>query len=330
MKHYLLISIDTEEDAWGGYTIKNPPLENIKSIHLIQRIFEKYCAIPTYLINYPVSTDTFSIELFGNLLEQNKCDIGTHCHPWNTPPFVIEEQTEKNSFMCNLPEKSVTDKMAQLHTTITSNFNFTPIVFRAGRWGVGANVINTIRKLGYKIDTSITPFKDWSDYSGPVFNLQTNNAFGLQGMHMQCLSAEHFGHCNKLEDCIIEIPPTIGFLQNNFQLSLKIGKLLKRKPYSTFHILGILDRFRVLNHRTLSPETSSLADMIKLSNVIMKKGHRFLNMTFHSTSLLPGKSPFVKNDRELNLFLDKIEKYLEFLNNENVSCIGMSKAFEVL
>lgn len=62
--------------------------------------------------------------------------------------------------MCNLPEVLILDKMTQLHNVIIKNFQFTPTVFRAGRWGVGPNVIRTIKMMRYQIDTSL-PFINW-------------------------------------------------------------------------------------------------------------------------------------------------------------------------
>ena len=42
---------------------------------------------------------------------------------------------------------------------------------------------------------------------------------------------------------------------------------------------------------------------------------KFLNLSFHTTTLLPGKSPFVKNNEDLGQFYLKIEKLLEYLTS---------------
>ena len=67
MDRVLFITIDTEEDLWGGYSEKNPPVRNIENIPLIQEVFDKYSAIPTYLLNYPVATNEYAIGLFKDL-----------------------------------------------------------------------------------------------------------------------------------------------------------------------------------------------------------------------------------------------------------------------
>jgi hypothetical protein len=53
--------------------------------------------------------------------------------------------------------------------------------------------------------------------------------------------------------------------------------------------------------------------MITLSKVMIRNNIKYLNLSFHSTTLLPGKSPFVKNDEDLEQFYLKIEKLLEYL-----------------
>lgn len=331
MGHYLFISIDTEEDLWGGYTVKNPPLENIKNIHLLQEIFDKYAAIPTYLINYPVATDCYSIELLKALLRENRCDIGAHCHPWNNPPFADEEDSEYSSFMCNLPYEIILKKLTELHSAIVENLNFTPIVFRAGRWGVGEKVIKVIQKLGYKIDTSVTPYISWEDCNGPKMYRKTNTPYGLSGMVEMCNEIGKCSSCFKKGSCVVEIPPTMGFLQKNSRFCHTVSTMvLRNKIFRTFHVSGILDRLGLVNFRVLSPETSTLDAMVNISKAMMNKGHLFLNMSFHSTSLLPGMSPFVRNNSELKSFLVKIDKYLQIMKKENIAFLGMSKAIEVI
>ena len=50
------ITIDTEEDNWGTYNPRGNTVENIQQLPRLQALFDKYGAIPTYLINYPVAT----------------------------------------------------------------------------------------------------------------------------------------------------------------------------------------------------------------------------------------------------------------------------------
>lgn len=326
---YLFITIDTEDDEWSDYTIKRPSVKNIEMLPVIQDIFDKYAAIPTYLINYPVATNENSIQLLKKYFNQGKCDIGTHCHPWNTPPFQ-EVPNDFNSFMCNLPGGLIEEKMNNLHQEIIKNFDLHPVCFRAGRWGLGAEIAKIMRGLNYKIDTSMTPFCDWTEYNGPIFKLLHNDAFGFNEKGNLCPKAYNCRYCKMLSTCILQVPPTIGFLQSSFHLCNRLHTMLQGEPHSKLHLLGLFDKLRILNYRWLSPETTNSADMISLSKIMIQKGCRFLNMFFHSTSLSPGKSPFVRDKAELQIFLSRIEEYLKFILAENIICIKLSEARKVL
>ena len=185
-------------------------------------------------------------------------------------------------------------------------------------------------KLDYKIDTSVLPFSGREEYSDPSFSSMINTSRGINEMKYLCTRAEHCVSCEKFNECIVEIPLTIGFFQKNFSTCNRIRNLLMKKPFSKFRLIGILDRLSILNLRRLSPELSTYDDMIKLTKRLIQREQRFLNMSFHSTSLLPGKSPFVKNSKELKNFLLKIDDFLSFAKSEQISCVGISTALEII
>jgi hypothetical protein len=328
MKRYLFITIDTEEDNWGE-RITNPTVENIYRVPRLQAVFDKFSAVPTYLINYPVATDKKSIDIFNAIKDAGKCEIGSHCHPWNTPPFE-EERSPRNSFMYNLPPELIREKMKTLNREIRKNFNVDPVSFRAGRWGFDQKVAAVLRSLNYRVDTSMTPFCEWDDYEGgPRFGVKNNmmfyfneNDYPGQGKHgIKDPAAGEY---------LLQVPPTIGFLQPYFRFADLLRNTFRKKIFTPFRILGIMEKLKIMNYRWLSPENSFIEDMIKLSRIVLKKGHPFLNMFFHSTSLIPGKSPFIRNESDVDEMLGKIGTYLEFAAGENIECVGLSRAPELL
>lgn len=298
----VFITIDTEEDNWDNYSVLNNSVDNIERLPVLQKLFDKYNAIPTYLVNYPVATTPSSIEILSTFLKRGVCEIGAHCHPWNTPPFN-EELSEKNSMMCHLPYDLLIEKMGNLHEAIKSNLHTTPVSFRAGRWGFNKDVAKCLLEFGYKIDTSISPFVDWSIYHGPNFRKASTYPYYFEADDIFKKSSE---------GSLLEIPPTIGYFQSNFKLCDRLTYIFNKPPLSKLRLLGLLSRLGLVNFYWLSPELSSGGDMIGLAKRFVKKGHKFLNMSFHSTSLYPGKSPFVKNEAELKDFLNRIEVFLKY------------------
>jgi hypothetical protein len=112
---------------------------------------------------------------------------------------------------------------------------------------------------------------------------------------------------------ILEFPTTIGFNRWPFEFWQKVYLQMGKDWLRLLKPIGIMNRTGLLRKIWLSPEISSAADMITLSKVMIRNNLKYLNLSFHSTTLLPGKSPFVKNDEDLEQFYLKIEKLLEYL-----------------
>ena len=49
---------------------------------------------------------------------------------------------------------------------------------------------------------------------------------------------------------------------------------------------------------------------------MLRRGHRVFSLTFHSPSLAPGNTPYVRDAAQLQSFLRRIEQYLEFFMTE--------------
>lgn len=316
MSTKVFITIDTEEDNWGDYNETVGTVENIMALPRLQSLFNRYGAVPTYLINYPVASQQQSVKVLSSFLNEGTCEIGTHCHPWNTPPFV-EELNSMNSMMCNLDYELLIKKMNYLHKTIKNNFHINPVTFRAGRWAFSEEVARCLTELGYLVDTSMSPFIDWSDNYGPNFRGSSTRPFYFKANNIRA-------HDKNGE--LLEVPPTIGFYQSNFKLCDYVKNGISNSALSKLHLLGILERLNLLSFHWLSPELSSGKEMVKLSKRFVESGHHFLNMSFHSTSLLPGKTPFVKNERELMVFLDNIEMFLQYAVKNGFEFLPLSEA----
>jgi len=315
----LIITIDTEEDNWTDYSRTEYTTENIKRITHLQQLFDDFNVKPTYLIDYPVATDDNAIIILKKIFENGKCEIGTHCHPWNTPPFE-EEINEKNSMMCNLPAEMQYRKISFLHQTIKKHFNVEPISFRCGRWGYNQDVGRNLCKLGYKIDTSITPYTDWTDYYGPDFSNFSPGPFRFSIKDIFMKSSN--GH-------MIEVPATIGFLQYNFKLCNRVLQILRHKPVNRLRLVGIFYRLNLLNKVWLSPEVEDSKRMIKLTRSMIRNKFKVINMSFHSPSLMHGLTPFVNTKDEEKRFFARIKEFLIYAKDTGIESIKLSDSLNL-
>jgi hypothetical protein len=312
------ITIDTEEDQWGYCVPAETSVDNVAMIPMLQKLFDRYGALPTYLVNYPAVSNEASLRVIREILDSGRCGIGAHCHPWNTPP-LREEPTSFNSMLCNLPEELIGEKLQTVHRAVIDAFGTVPISFRAGRWGFGEAVARCIHDLGYRIDTSVTPFTDWTDCGGPDFTRAPTDRYCFRPDNI--LAPDPDGG-------LLEVPPTVGFLQSDFRRCFAFRKRIASSPFLKYRLLGVLDTLRLLNFRWLSPEMCTGADMVALAKTFIRRGCTFLNMTFHSTSIVPGLGPFVRTKDDLVRFLESIEVFLRFARDTGCRFALLDEAFQ--
>lgn len=315
----LIVTVDTEEDNWGTYDTENFGLENIQRITLLQKLFDKYAVKPTYLITHPVAKHPNSIALLKRMLEDNKCEIGLHCHPWNTPPFE-EKRNSYNSMLCNLPLDLQLCKIGNLYHLITKIFGITPNSFRAGRWGFSNETGLCLARHNIGVDSSILAFQNWDLYSGPNFSDTFPNEFQID-LKRKTEDSLHYS--------LLEIPASAGYARGPFRWNNNIYKRLDAKIFRHLHVKGILNRAGLIKKIWLSPETSSAEEMIILTKAMIRRGFNYLNMFFHSTALKAGLSPFVRNENEEALFLKRIEDYLIFLQKCGIPAVTLSGAAQL-
>jgi hypothetical protein len=311
----LIVTIDTEEDNWGRYRETCYTCKNIERIRPLQQLFDEFNVKPTYLITYPVATDERSVSLLKGIADSGRCEIGTHCHPWNTPP-IEEKRTPKNSMLCNLPPDLQYRKIQTLHRTIKKNFNVSAVSFRAGRWGFNAVVGHNLIKLRYRIDSSVTAYTDWSMYDGPDFSNISPWPYLLKtsGNFKDSINAH-----------LAELPATAGYLQSSFALCNLGDRVFSGKPWNRLKVSGVLKRLHLLNKVSLSPELATSGDMIQLAKILIKKQFGFLNMFFHSTSLTAGPGPFVKTKQDEVTFFTRIRDFLDFTAKNGIESVKLSE-----
>ena len=205
------------EDDWGQFSASRFSTKNIGRIPRFQELAERYGARPTYLVTYPVATDPSAVELLGAYQNRGRCEVGSHPHPWNTPP-VQEARSNYNSFMSNLPGELQYRKLRTLHETITTSFDRAPTCHRSGRWGFSEEVARHLVRLGYVVDTSVSPSMDWSGSGGPDYSGYASESFIYR---IDPTPGDEGG-------TLLEVPATIDFAQAPVFLAKRVYWSLQR------------------------------------------------------------------------------------------------------
>jgi len=298
----LIVLIDAEaEFDWDGPFLRSlVSVRNLAHQVTAQAIYDRLHVRPTYLVDYAVATQPEGYRPIRELLQSGRCDIGAHLQPWENPPFA-EELSVRTSFNHNLPAWLQKEKLQRLTDVIVSNFGIRPTCYRAGRYGVGDEMAWILEDLGYQIDLSVLPGYDLRSRHGPDFR----HAFARPYW---------FGRQRNL----LEIPLTSGFsgmlaLGSEPQVSsATLYAALAREGAANLHLPGVFARLGLLERITLTPEGMSIQELKHLARVLLRRGHRVFTFNYHSSALLPGYTPYVRTQAELDRMIHTIEEFLYF------------------
>ena len=296
----LIIVVDAEEefDWTAPFSRESTATTSIPAQARAHEIYDRFGVVPTYVIDHPVATDPRAVAFLKGLRDDGKAEIGAHLHPWVTPPHE-EQVTTFNSYHCNLPPALERAKIAALTDAIEQSFGERPSVFKAGRYGFGANTKAVIAELGYKVDCSVVPHTDFSADGGPTFVGWPDRPYWLN---------EGRG--------LLEIPLTVGFIGAAASLGKKAAGLFSNPGAVRLHVPGMLARSGLLARSRLSPEGVSAEEQCRLLAQMTKRGHRLFSLTYHSPSLAPGHTPYVRDEADLAGFLASIETVLTHFRDE--------------
>lgn len=299
-----MVVVDTEEEFdWSAP--HDPRATNVSAMRALPRaqaIFDQFGVRPAYVADYPVVTQPAGSEPLLEIHEAGRCEIGAHLHPWVTPPLG-EPSGTKFSFPGNLPYSYELAKLTELTASIEHVFGARPIMYKAGRYGLGPHTADILEVLGYRIDLSPTPGFDYSGHEGPDYSSFPNTPFwfGTKG-NMLCA------------------PCTGAFVGSLASSGRYLYPLAHKLPLRHLKVPGILARLRMLERIRLSPEGFSLDDMIRLTHALLSQGIGILTLSFHSPSLSPGFTPYVRSPAERDAFLGKIQGYLEYFSHDLGGC----------
>ena len=298
----LVVVVDTEEefDWTQPFSRDSTGTTAIAAQHLAHdEVFDALGIVPTYVVDWPVATTQASVAALSALLRSGRCEIGTHLQPWVSPPHT-EIVNNFNSYSCNLPAELEFEKLRLLTQAITENFGRAPTTFKAGRYGVGAHTLEAITALGYRIDASFVPHTSFAADGGPDFSRYSEQPFW-------------FG---RPQAPLLELPVTNGYCGALRSLGPALYPLLQSAPLKALRAGGIAARTRLLERIRLSPEGASAAEMKRLAATLAGAGCRVFSLTYHSPSLAPGHTPYVRTKEDLRGFVAAIKALCTFFRDE--------------
>ncbi len=290
------MSIDTECDHDPNWIRSNPLTFNSIVDGLPNRLqpaFDSVGAVPTYLLTVEVLEDDACVESLKNM--PGNYEYGTHLHAAFIEPqkkFHKYDGVDSPDFQCSYEPDVEYQKLSNLTNLFEEKLGYRPTSFRAGRYGASINSINSLEKLGYKVDTSVTPYIKWKEPNATVdFRKAPEQPYFPSRNKLIEPASESGGR-------ILEVPVTVK------------PRLLKRTPiwfrpwFASVPQMQDIFRYQMRKH----------ADKIKVN----------INMMFHSMEVIEKASPYPQSRADVDRYIDDMHRTLEWCAGEGVKFCGLS------
>ena len=229
------------------------------------------------LVDYPIACDPWSVDILRAAVADGRSEIGTQLHAWVNPPYE-GAAGRFDTYPGNLPPALEAAKLDRLTTAITAAFGTSPRAYRAGRYGIGPDTMRLLAERGYRVDSSVRARYDYRADGGPDFRAVGPEAYRIGGL--------------------LELPLTTIFTGRARTARGPFYRALTVMPRGT----GAASRLGLLSRVALTPEDMPIADALRALDAAVADGLRLLVFSFHSPSLAPGHTPYVRDADGLRQF----------------------------
>jgi hypothetical protein len=305
-----VLTVDTEEEFdWSKpFDRAGHDLNHLPRLGKFQQFCEGLGIVPVYLIDFPVANDARCAEILKGAVSAGRAEVGVQLHPWVSPPYS-EEIGEHNSFAGNLPADLERAKFRKLRDTIEAAFGVPPRIYRAGRYGIGPATAGILAETGIAFDTSVRARFDYSGSGGPDFRRHPLKPYWIDRTAG-----------------LIELPLTTVF----WGLLRQQGDALYPRLWRAPRLRGALARAGLLERIPLTPEGVSEDEAIRGIDIALDDGLDLLVFSFHSPSLLPGHTPYVRDEDDLDRFYDWWRTVFAYLAKRGVRAAKIGEVFDAV
>jgi hypothetical protein len=316
-----IITIDTEGDNQWDHG-RDLTVENIKFVPRFQDLCDKYLIKPTYLVTSEICKDEFAKKVFSNYLKNDKAEIGAHLHSWTTPPFLDKQGYRENdanhAFASELPLSLLSKKIENLTGQIENTFGRRPTSFRSGRYGLNKNVVRELIRNSYLVDSSVTPFVNWSAQKGAPD--------GTGGPDF--ISSSPFPHKFEFSDGMItEIPITILPTRFPINKSKKLATFYFTKVNRYFALRAVRKFFLEKQPVWLRPTPEMNKSLLtELLNETSRLRLPFITMMFHSSELMPGCSKYRPDKASVEELYVLLKGFFDLLAERKIGSVTLTEA----
>jgi hypothetical protein len=266
-------------------------------------VFREHGVRPTYLLSPEILRDEASVATLGGL---DDCELGTHLHG-----EFIEPEADYSAPVTSMPQIGYSReveraKLRNLTELFESRLGRRPLSFRAGRFAVRGHTLRVLEDLGYRVDTSVTPFRT-NEFSGGL----RSNHWGapLAPYHPSDRDPRKSGSLRLVEVPVTIFAPALARWPAVLLRRLSDGAL-RRQPMRTI-AGGAVEKFWIRPLKGSAEELGSWAEAVIAA--WPPDSSAVINVMFHSVEAVPGASPYAETEREVAALLEGLASFFALM-----------------
>lgn len=305
-----LLTVDTEEEFdWeGDFGRDSYGLAHVRWIAKFQEFCEGIGVSPVYLVDWPIARNPASQEIIGDAVRRGAAEVGVQLHPWVNPPFE-EVVSARNSYAGNLPPALEAEKFRRLRDVIEDGFGAVPRIYRAGRYGLGPQTAQVLSEAGVTIDSSVRARYDYGRDHGPDYSRHPVTPYWSDP-----------------ERRVLELPLTTVFWGMLRKQGQQLFPLSEKFP----RLGGLLAKSGMLERISLTPEGVTMDEALRGCDIAIDDGLPILVLSFHSPSLAPGYTPYVRTEDDLDRLYDWLRGVHSYLRAREVRPTTVTEIIEAV
>ncbi|HEY5388484.1 MAG TPA: hypothetical protein VIL79_11350 [Thermoleophilia bacterium] len=316
----IVVTVDTEADGQWDHG-RHLATANVAAWPPFQELCRRHAVRPTYLITSEIAEDLAAAAFLRPLAAAGAVEIGSHLHPWTTPPFGdapgLRRNDPEHAYPCHLEPDLLRAKLETLTAQVAQVAGTAPSVYRAGRFGLDATGARLLAELGYLVDSSVTPFVTWTANAG-----RPGRGGGPDFRHHD---AYPFRVAGTGTPGLVEMPVTI---MPTYAVTRRLRWL--REHWQARPIRRGRQALRVLPRPQplwLRPRPEyTLGDLQAVLLEAERARLPFAVFMFHSSELLAGASPYRPAQADVDVLLSLLDRLFAWSRGRGYGCATLSEA----
>ncbi len=306
----VVLTIDTEpNNAWTDH--RNTSVTNVRELLSLQTMLAKLGAKATCLTSSGVVRNGEATEVLQELVRSGEAEIGAHLHPWESPPFMESGIDRKyQTYPHELPLEIFEQKLGRLTESIAKQF-IPPTSYRGGRWGIAPEHLSVLERMGFEVDTTVTPLIDWRETVGIPESLNGSGGIDYRSAPRHSYHPDYSDVGRKGDALIVEVPLTVAFTR-------RVPSFIRRAygglPVFVRRVLG---RSGLIRPVWAMPSEETEKDLKRMLAVALDEGLPIINISIHSSELMVAGSPLSRTERDVEHILSKLESVLSILASDD-------------